>query len=216
MTRKRDYIAEILDTRTRAYKRADRWQQFTRRNEAIIDAEGFLSKGKGNHAARVELLKYISIGTVACVEAYFRMAVRDLIEHGSPFEQNARKLQDIKLELATILDMRREKISHGEFIAHLLPLNNLDDINRHVSVLIGSSFLDDLKDIEIPEFGMRPLELIPGLYERMKELFTQRHIYCHEIAMKVKPTFEKEGRILAATIIFVNASDRLIERLLTK
>jgi len=216
MSRKRDYISEILDTRSRAYKRAGRWQQFVKRNEAIIDAANFLEKGRGDSAAKSELLKYIAIGTVACIEAYFRLAIRDLIEHGSPFEQNVRKLQDVKLELGTILDMRREKITHGELIAHLLSLNNLDDINRHMSVLIGADFLGDLKNVKIPDFEKSALELMPDLYENMKELFIRRHIYCHEIAMKSKPTFVKEGRGLSAAILFVNASDNLVEQLIAK
>ena len=216
MSRKRDYIAEILDTRSRAYRRAGRWQQFVKRNEAVIDAANFLKKSRGDSAAKLELLKYLAIGTVACIEAYFRMAIRDLIEHGSPFEQNARKLQDVKLELGTILDMRREKITHGELIAHLLSLNNLEDINRHMSVLIGADFLGEVKSVEIPVYEKPILELMPDLIENMKELFIRRHIYCHEIAMKSKPTFAKESRAVAAAILFVNASDNLIEELIAK
>jgi hypothetical protein len=140
ISKKRDYIGEILDKRSRAYRRAGRWQQFVKRNEAIIEAIDFLERGRGDTAAKVELAKYISIGNVASIEAYFRLAIRDLIEHGLPFDQNARKLQDLKLEIGTILDMRREKVSHGELIPHLVPVNNLEDINRHMSVIMARTF----------------------------------------------------------------------------
>jgi hypothetical protein len=152
MNRKRDYISEILDIRARSLKRADRWNHFAKRMDYIVDAFGFLQKSKGSQSERLELLKYISIGTVACLEGYLRSVFRDLVEHGLPFEQNARKFQDVKLDLGIVFDLRQEKISYGEFVAHLLPFNNIEDINKNLSILIGSDFLDDIKNLELELF----------------------------------------------------------------
>src|ERR1051325_7934856 len=136
MNRKRDYISEILDIRSGSLKRTDRWNHFNKRMDYIVGAIEFLKSLKGSQSERIELLKYISIGAVACLEGYMRLVFRDLVEHGSPFEQNVRKFQDVKLDLGIIFDLRREKISYGEFVAHLLSFNNLEDINRNLSILI--------------------------------------------------------------------------------
>ena len=216
MPRKRDYIAEILDTRSRAYRRAGRWQQFVKRNHAIIAAFNFLEKARGSKTAKLELAKYFSIGNVASIEAYFRLAIRDLIEHGSPFDENARKLQDLKLDIGIVLDMRREKVSHGELIAHLISLNNLEDINRNMSVIIADDFLDAVQKVSIPSFEKPVLEIQPNLFQDLKDLFVRRHIYCHEIAMKTMPSLDKEHDGVLAAIFFVNATENLIEEILAE
>jgi hypothetical protein len=216
MATKRDYVREILEIRSRSHKRADRWQQFTKRNVAIIRSTRFLEKMKGFSSERKELLKYISIGMVACIEAYFRMAIRDLIDAGMPFSENARKLQEIKFDLLTILSIKREKIGPGEIVAHLLPLNNLDDINRHFSIIFEKDFLEELKNVKFEQFdNLTTVELMPNLYELIKDMFAQRHIFCHEVAMKVVPTFAKENIILAASILFAAAAEKFINTTLS-
>jgi hypothetical protein len=216
MAVKRNYIEEILEIRSRSHKRADRWQQFTKRNVAIIRSLNFLKETKSHASERKELLKYISIGMVACVETYFRMAIRDLIDAGLPFNENLKKLQEIKFDLVTILNIKQGKISPGEMVAHLLPLNNLEDINRNVSLITGKDFLEEIKDIKFEQFqNLTTFELVPNLYEIIKDMFSERHIFCHEVAMKIMPTFKRESEILGSSILFTGAAESFILRELT-
>src|SRR5574341_2500220 len=106
MASKRDYITEIVQKRSRLLKRVGRWKLFSTRYEQVLSAFEYLRKSKdASLAARQELLKYVPMGTVACLEAYYRMVIRDLIDHGAPYNANAHKLEDIKLDVATVLGM---------------------------------------------------------------------------------------------------------------
>lgn len=215
MARKRDHISEIHEIRSRSVKRADRWTQFTKRNDSVIAVYDFLAGMRGANKLRYELLRYIPIALVAAIESYFRMVFRDLIDFGTPYDQNVRKLPDIKLDFLTILDLRREKISPGEFIAHMLSVNNLEGINSHMSALMGSDFLESLNNTEV-EFPSHKIKfkVIPGVYQGLNDMFSLRHIYCHEMALKSKITFETTANILWACTIFVFSTETLLEQLL--
>jgi hypothetical protein len=203
MARKRDYISEIVEKRSRLLKRSPRYDQFLRRYDAIVLGFDFLKKeGRRDPYVRTELLKYIPIGSVACLEGYYRLVIRHLIDHGSPYDTNARKLEEVKVDIDTILKMGKEKVSIGEFISHLVPLNNLEDINRGLSTLLDIDFLEALKEIEDDENGQKIGEFADRLYADIKDMFSERHIHCHEIASRVQPGLTHTDRYIGATLIF--------------
>jgi hypothetical protein len=85
---------------------------------------------------QVEFYRHIPVGLVACTEGYFRMVIADLIDHGSPFRENAGKFPNITFSLDTALALQKQSVSVGEFVAHLLPLSSLEDINRTLTTLL--------------------------------------------------------------------------------
>ena len=74
MSQKRDVTTEILERRKRLHSRVDRWRQFSRRNDALIDAYFFVSERHDSPVPiRPEVLRWIRVGMVAAMEAYYRM-----------------------------------------------------------------------------------------------------------------------------------------------
>lgn len=95
-----------------------------------------------------ELLKYIPIATVACFEAFFRSVYKELIDFGKPFSDNVIKFnqaQNVKFDFDIINAIQTKTVTVGEFISHILPCNNFDDINKNLSLLCGIDFADQIK-----------------------------------------------------------------------
>lgn len=70
-----------------------------------------------------ELVKYIPIATVACFEAFFRSAYKELIDFGKPFSDNAIKFnqsKNVKFDFEIINAIQTKTVTVGEFISHIL------------------------------------------------------------------------------------------------
>ncbi len=172
-----------------------------------------------------ELLRYIPIGLIACIEGYFRMVYADLINHGSPYKENAPKIpvfKDTKLSIETAISLEIHAVSIGDFVAHLLTTNNLDDINRNVSTLIGEDFLGKLKTIRSQAihqqylFSIDENELMGHMIKKIRHTFELRHMFCHEIDPKVSTEdFLSIKAYTEATVEFLGISEFLISELLS-
>lgn len=176
-----------------------------------------------SHGLSQELIRYIPIALVACIEGYFRKLYADLIDHGSPYKENASKLSDIKFSIETVISLEVNSVSIGEFVAHFLTANNLDDINKNISKLIGDDFLSRLKVMRNRAIGQQSLfpineeEQIGYMIQGIEHMFKLRHMFCHEI----DPLLPKEDiqRILGypeTTIDFLWISEFLINDLLSR
>ncbi|MGI8641688.1 MAG: hypothetical protein ACR2MG_17305 [Pyrinomonadaceae bacterium] len=165
---------------------------------------------------RTEILKYISIGMVACLESYYRMVIRDLIDYGSPYNSNAHNLESGRIDLNVVLGLGREKISIGEFISHLIPISSFEDINRNLSIIIDKDFLSELKNVKNDELNETIEEFAGELFEDVKEIFRYRHIFCHELATKVKPKLKEQGLLIGAALIFAYTTELMIEDMIGK
>lgn len=212
MVNKRDYVVEILNKRSRTPKQTTRYEQFLTRYTLIVEAFEFLRVQRHiNREVKIELLKYISIGSVACIEGYFRTAMKDLIDCGLPFTDNAKKLDNnIKFDLETVFKLGSAKVSIGEFISHLPSMSSLDDINRTMSKIIDSDFLNSVKEFKHEEFGKLE-DTAKYLKEDIDNVFYSRHIYCHEIAVRVKPTLKQAEDHIGATLTFVDTTEAMLQ-----
>ncbi len=95
-----------------------------------------------------ELIKYIPIATVACFEAFFRSVYKELVDFGKPFSDNAIKFnqsKNIRFDFDIINAIQSKTVTVGEFVSHILPCNNFDDINSNMSTLTDMNFANDLK-----------------------------------------------------------------------
>src|SRR5690606_16325028 len=98
-----------------------------------------------------ELVKYIPIATVACFEAFFRSVYKELIDFGKPFSDNAIKFnqsKNVKFDFDIINAIQTKTVTVGEFISHILPCNNFDDINANLSTLADIDFADQIKKFQ--------------------------------------------------------------------
>ena len=146
----------------------------------------FTNWDKGNN----ELLRYFPIGLIACIEGYYSIVIKELIDFGSPFYENISKLKSVQqIDFEIFKAIQQKTISLGDFVAHLLPINNLGDINTHLSILTGKDYLEELKSVydrfEVEVLKKEKKNIIDDasvIYQGINKTFELRHIFAHEIA----------------------------------
>lgn len=144
---RRNLLEEILAKRARSPTGNARFDLFGKRydrlREAFVQLLDRLSKsGPESTTVDVEVMRHFPVALVACIEGYFRQAITDLIDKGSPFIERVAKLHDINISLDAAAAIQTRKVSLGEYISHFLSLSSLDEINRALSVLLDFDFLD--------------------------------------------------------------------------
>ena len=205
---KRDYITEILEKKGRLPPESERWKLVSRRRQEIdkiahllgfldnlryIDTDNLdmafefvpeLSELQDYPAITYELARYIPIGLIACIEGYFGSVYKNLIDSGSPFREHLAKFDKIPFSLDRFVSIEQHSISLGEFVAHFLPCNSIDDINNNMSTLTGQDFLGFIKKNYLEQVPSLFPETFTGdkLISNIKHIFDLRHMYCHEIS----------------------------------
>lgn len=189
--RKRDYVNEIRSIKSRSEFNSR--YDYGARLYAIESALNEFTDYNGDF--NNELLKYIPISTVACFEAFFRSAIKEIIDFGKPFSDNVanyNQAKNIKLDFEIVSAIQIKTLTVGELVAHLLPYNNYDDISSNLSILLDKDFTKELKNfrrISVSEdinklsedFQNRFAEIISSV----KRTYELRHIFSHEFATNV-------------------------------
>jgi hypothetical protein len=135
--------------------------------------------------SNIEILRYLPVGLVACVESYFRRACADLINFGAPYTENAAKM-DQKISIAAALKMGANSVSIGEFVAHSISVNNLTSVGDLMRGLTGQDFISEVKvalalpSHQLPLFPEDPQAKTARVIGGMMKAFELRHIFCHE------------------------------------
>ncbi len=172
-----------------------------------------------------EIHRYIPIGTIACVESYFRAVIKELIDFGSPFSDNALKLREIKFDFSVVRAIEGKEVTVGDFLSHLLPMKSFEDINSTVGTLAEKDFLNELKVYFFPKKDCDETENsfyklseltnemnkeIAEIYSDVRETFKLRNIFCHEAAeaytvdtSKIYKGYENTKRFLEASNEFI-------------
>ena len=212
MARRRDYIEEILAKKDRHLKRVDRHEQFRRRVIPLVEGFRSLLALDPKTTFRQEWLKYGAIGYIACVEGYFRMLFADLINFGKPYSERVSEFKEIKFNIDDVLAIHSRKVTLGEYIAHLLPVNNIQDINYCMSTLLEEEFLAAFKNLPTNERNPDPIVVVfTNLVPEVEELFQLRHLYCHELAPKVPVKTRKVEQYISSTAGFVWHTEQLVQ-----
>lgn len=213
---RRDLLEEILQKRGRHPADATRLDLFNKRSERLRHAIQQLLEQSAPDAteADTELSRYFPVALVACVEGYFRLAIADLIDKGSPFIERLPKLRDINISIDAAVAMQTKKITLGEYISHFLALSNIEDINRALSALLDLDFLETLLSGRFHLFDEEPpilLEEVRGDFmAAIKDLFHTRHMLCHEFAPDLKIDNAAMLRAFTATDVLVSLSEVII------
>lgn len=171
-----------------------------------------------------ELLKYIPIATVACFEAFFRSVYKELIDFGEPFSENAIKFnqsKNVKFDFEIINAIQTKIVTVGEFISHILPCNNFDDINTNLSTLAGIDFISQIKKFDpesiyghINENSKQFIENSNQIISDIKRTFELRHIFCHEFATNFNVDQDEIFRCYNSGKIFLDQINNFIWHLL--
>ncbi|MBD2312500.1 hypothetical protein H6G20_12590 [Desertifilum sp. FACHB-1129] len=191
-----------------------------------------------------EISRYIPIGLVACIEAYFRQVYADLIDYGDPYKQNAAEFSDIKFNIKTAISLERADLSIGDFISHLLPINSFEGIESTMTKLTGSNFsqalereIENSKELQQTElligseedYIKRGYKIISGglvvptsqkLHRDMvcaiKDVFELRHRLCHEASPIMS---DHDDAVISeapgAVLRFLVVSEAVVERMLS-
>ncbi len=143
-----------------------------------------------------ELVKYIPIATVACFEAFFRSVYKELIDFGKPFSDNAIKFnqsKNVKFDFEIINAIQTKTVTVGEFISHILPCNNFEDINTNLSTIANIDFTEQIKKFKresifdhVNDNSKRFIENSDQIISDIKRTFELRHIFCHEFATNLR------------------------------
>lgn len=222
MASKRDYIKEILDKRARVEDTERLGAPYDRFELIYIALDFVLNEMDKNDPTREELLKYFPIGIVACIESYFRLVFRDLINFGSPYSERANKLTEYRFKLSDVLAIKNDRVSIGEIVSHLLTINQFSDIEKIMTCLLDEDFYEQLKEIKYPVDLKDPekKETIesqaPRLKKYLSKAFSLRHIFCHETPNSLILSENTLEHLRASTLLLIYLTEELLEVLLQK
>ena len=198
--KKRDYVLEILEKKRHLKSPLDGFNRIYDRiynisllenfyEEALVggfsDNEEIESELEVYAPAFLEGIKYVPVGLVACIESFFRILFAKLIDSNTIYKDNAAKL-DIKYSLRTAVDLEANRLTIGEFISHLLRVNNIEDIGSNMTQILGEDFFKSFKkwrkdlDIRVELFSLSDNEKDSWLFNNLSALFELRHRICHE------------------------------------
>ena len=214
------YLLDMLESTTNQGMPEARelFDELIETTESQVDSSGILNLTQ-------EISRYIPIGLVSCLEGYFRVVYADLLDFGSPYKENASKLETkFSFNIETIFALERSSVSSGEFVAHMLQTSSLDDINNIMSILTGENFLAQFKkefanyqknQIQLSLFPMDDEDLAGQVIIDVKRLFELRHRYAHEIDPPIdRKDFSSIWRGADATFKFIWNSERILDGLL--
>jgi Lysozyme inhibitor LprI len=211
MSRTRDIIQEIADIRQRR-RFGSAMAELPLRLFALEHAFKIHDKSES------ELTRYFPVALVACVEGYFRMAIKDLVDTGEPFLTNAEKpASSLKLDFSVLRAVHGKAITVGELIAHGVSLSRLEHIEGALSSLVGTGFLQALRATtdrwahEVQGEPSMPILSKPDeVFADVARTFESRHIICHEIASAYAFESGEVARCFESCVAFLRAADEFI------
>jgi len=215
MSKTRDIIQEIGDIR----KRRQFGSAMMELPFRLFSLEHAFRNQKDHDS---ELVRYFPVALIACVEGYFRMAIKDLIDTGDPYLSNAEKpASSIKLDFSVIRAVHGKTITVGELVAHSVQLSRLDHIDVVLSTILGTGFLKGLETVtdrwahEIGGKEIAPiLENPNNVFADVARAFELRHIICHEIASAYEIKLQEVARCFESCVAFLRASDEFVSETL--
>jgi hypothetical protein len=220
MMRKRNHIEEILSIKSRA-ESSNRFEF----QERIYNIENAINEYlKRDNEFEDEILKYIPITLVSCIESFGRSIIAELIDAGIPFSENVldfNQSTNIKFDFSIVNAIQKNTISIGDFISHFLPCNNIQDFNSNISVLIKNDLFKEIKSYK-PR-GIREMLLadsekfkseFPKILNSLNRVFELRHIFCHEYATNIKVERKEVLEIFEHCKLFLNQVNDYISNLL--
>lgn len=211
MGRTRDIIQEIADIRQRR-RFGSAMSELPMRLFALENAF------KRHDKTERELVRYFPVALIACVEGYFRMAIKDLVDSGEPYLTNAEKpASSLKLDFSLLRAVHGKAVTVGELVAHGVQLSRLEHIEAVFSSLLGKGFLQALRTTtdrwahEVKGEPATPILAKPDcVFADVARTFELRHIICHEIASAYEIESNEVAQCFESCVSFLRAADELI------
>lgn len=216
MSRTRDIIQEIAEVRAR--------RQFgSAMAELPFRLFALEQAFKARDLRDTEVIRYFPVALIACVEGYFRMAMKDLVDAGEPYLTNAEKTaSSIRLDFSVIRAIHGKKITVGELVVHSGPVSRIEHIEGALSGLLGRSFLTELRSTanrwahEVQGDPVSPILAKPdSVFADVARTFELRHVICHELASGYEIEAEEIERCFESCVSFLRAADECVSELIS-
>ena len=167
-----------------------------------------------------ELLRYYPTALVACVESYFRLAIKELIDSGEPYLGNSRQLLRREgYDFDILMGLHGETITIGEVISHHPSISSLGHVIATMEQVMGTDFrkaIAEVYDRWNVEIGKKPRQPIifnlDDTFGHVERTFELRHVLCHETATAIEIEKEEIDKCIHHTSVFLKASDELISQ----
>jgi uncharacterized protein YecT (DUF1311 family) len=177
--------------------------------------------GAGNAEARSN--RYYPVALVACMEAFFRSLIAELIDHGTPYADRSQELvRSLKFDYAAIRGIQGKRVSLGELIAFSLPFSAMAHIEGPMSTLLEQPFFSRLVTVgdhweaTVNRKPVAPIILnLDAVKRTTVRLFEVRHIVAHEVPSGEVFRRDEVSAFFSNTLLLLQASNWLMYELLT-
>ena len=168
---------------------------------------------------QTELLRYFPVALISCVETFFKLAIKELIDHGDPYLRNAQKFKERwHYDYEVLTSLHGQVITIGDLISHHVRVNNLTTLIAEMSCVMGLKFENHLAtsvdrySVEVLKKEASPIiSNIDKTFSQVSEVFRLRHIICHEIAYDFTTTKAEIAEFMDHISNFLHASSCLID-----
>lgn len=213
MSRTRDIIKEIGEIRQRREFGSAMAELFMR----LWTLEQTFENHKGQEG---ELVRYFPVALIACVEGYFRIAIKDIVDSGEPYFSNAEKpASATKLDFSMLRAIHGKIITVGELVAHGVQLSRFEHISSALTTILGVDFIKGLETTtdrwahEVMGKPAAPMLDDPArVFADVSRTFELRHIICHEIPSAYDIKAEEVARCFESCVTFLKVSDEFISQ----
>lgn len=212
MGRPNSVVDKVVDIRSRQ-RSGESFAELYRRLILLENQSTFFKDGNE------ELIRYFPIAIIACSESYFRLAIKELIDHGDPFFSNAEKVcGGLKYDFSVLRAISGKHVTVGEIISYGIQISSLENINTALSTIMGVDFLSELKfvaDRWVYEVEGKPkvpiIENSAEVYAGVKKAFEIRHVLCHEFASNYSIVRDEIWGCFKNTAIFLKAAAEFVQ-----
>lgn len=168
-----------------------------------------------------ELTHFFPVILVACLETYFRAAIRDLIDLGSPYIDNCAKLKDLKFDINIIKAIHNKRITVGDFISHLINISSVEQIDSYMSTILGCKFLASLPshkrqvivDSKLKKYVNPLSRRYKTIYKNISSLFRIRHQISHEVSLNIELDKKTLEEFFVSVTLLIEGTEILIENI---
>lgn len=215
MASKRNIVEEILEIRQRR-----KWGEPG--SEIFIRLSDLQTAFENVDRSDEEIIKYFPIALVACIESYFRMAIKQLIDIGDPYLTNAKEyFQKSNLSFEILYALHGKTITIGDLVSHSISINNLSQIMSFMEKILDENFKEALSavkdrwEVEVEKQPEKPI--LSDAHETFKfvtRTFELRHIFCHEVAGNHDFDIEEIEKCFDNAVLFLKAVDEYLSQVI--
>jgi uncharacterized protein YecT (DUF1311 family) len=164
------------------------------------------------------MLRYFPIAAIACIEAFFRLSIKKLIDSGEPYLSNSESiLPKNNISYEVLKGLVGQSITIGDLIAYSVSISSLTQLSGCMDKLMDCDFLKEISQVhdrwavEVEKQPKSPiLAEAEATLRDVARCFELRHIYCHETATNFRTEPGENEKCYEATILFLKAADQFV------